>query len=374
MRLVALLSVLLCGCNIVFGVEQGLPHPVDDDETTPVTTTKKMGAPIFISQPEIVAVQAHVDAADEPWASAYVELVEDAEIALGRQPVSVIDDNGARAFETISQTTSCINPPDDNRHDYCAALSMAWSARDLGLMYQLGGDDSHAEKAVELLHHFLVDDTTSVLPAVSNEGSGSRIEISLFVAPFAYAASLVRDHPHWGTLSGGQAGLDDWFSSWLTLAKADRPSATSQALYHIAAVAAAEALLEQTSGIDAALADWKATMMTVIAADGTVESSGVGNAFFHIKAITLTAQLSTYYGDNMFDWSDGMLSLRSVYDQYAGSNANLDPVELAEGASMWELAHTQYGDASLKQLIDVHTRPIWDIRVLGWTTLTHGSP
>jgi hypothetical protein len=385
-------AVATCGCNIVFGVEPGDPAP---EQTLPPVD----GPAIFVSTDELREVKKRVDAGDEPWASAYASFEADVASKVDSFVARSVVDNGPGAdqtdpnvFATDSSTMNCVATPTDARHDYCAALAMSAVARDLAIAWVMTGEAGYAERSIELLHHWFVADETRVLPSATNGGPqssggspGSAIEIPLWVAPFCYAASFLKQHPHWTTLSDdAEARFEEWIQTWLAAATASPPSAGngSRYLYHLVAVGAAQALLEQP--VDSTLAAWKAFMSDAIAPDGVVVgSSDVATAWFHMKAMTLTAQLSTYHGDDLYDFSDATgPALRRAFDTYApcaGGGAacpsaeTLDSVQLAEGASIYELSYKRYQDATHLDVINEHGRPIFDIRVLGNTTLTHGA-
>lgn len=392
MRLAVLPAVLaLCGCNWVFGVEAG--EPSGDGGNAPLPD----GPVIYASAAELTAVKAKVDLGDEPWASAWPVFEQDVEQALALTPLSVVD-NGAganesepRAFATDSLSTDCVVGLTNGRHDYCAALTMGWASRDLAIAWVMVRDGAYAERAIELIHHFLLDDETGVLPAATNAGpendgasSGSPIEVDLWVPPFVYAASFLRGHPHWATLEHGEQDFEAWLASWRADAASNAPSSGggTRYLYHLNAVATVDAYLEQTAGLDATLAAMQAYLGDNVDAAGVIDGAG-STAFFHLEAMTLTAQLATYHGADLFGFSDSDgVVLSRAFTAYAPCltgdaacpfGSTPDAGDIAEGASMTELAYSAYEDPALLAALESVGRPVFDLRVLGWTTLTHGN-
>ena len=383
-------ALLLCGCNWIFGVQAG--QPLGDGGSGPLPD----GA-IYASVGELTAVDAKVDAGEEPWASAWPLFEQDLQAAITLSPLSVVD-NGAgasgsdpRAFATDSLSTDCVVGLTNGRHDYCVALAMGHASRDLAIAWVMRRDEAHAERALELIHHFLLDDTTGVRPMATNagpenegEGTGSAIEVDLWVPPFVYAASFLRGHPHWDTLEHGEADFEVWLRTWRADAASNAPSSAggTRYLYHLTAIAAVDAYLEETADLNADIAAMQAYLGDNIDADGLISGAG-GSAFFHLEAMTLTAQLAEYHDADLFGFTDADgIVLERAFAAYApclvgdaacpfGSTPSAG--DIAEGASMTELAHSRYDDPALLQALETVGRPVFDRRVLGWTTLTHGN-
>jgi hypothetical protein len=376
----AALTVLLSGCNLVFGVDSGKPRVDEPSSEGPV---------LFVSREELALVKKQVDAGAEPWASAYAAFEIDASAALDQAPLSVVDDGGndPHQFGTDASTGGCGSP---ERADYCAALAMSHAARDLALAYAMTGDEARAVKAIDLLHHWFVAPATRMLPVTANGGPvtpgaepGSGVEIVLVVPTFLYAASFLVGHPHWQELGPtAEADLLLWVRDFLNDARASvpSPSALHQHAYHLVAIAAAEALLVEQPRFD----EWKAFMQGAVEPTGTITGSGsVDTAWFALKGMVLTAQLSTYHGDDLYGFDDGNgAALARAFDAYAGCAGMQGPCPvspgtdlgtLAEGASIYELAYSHYQHAEHLTLLETVGRPTTDIRILGYTTLTHGN-
>jgi hypothetical protein len=52
---------------------------------------------------------------------------------------------------------------------------------------------------------------------------------------------------------------------------------------------------------------------------------------------------------------------------------SLNTTSLDEGTSAYELIYSRYPSPEVLAALQARPRPVWDIRVLGWTTLTHGN-
>lgn len=397
MRALASLALLpwLSGCNVIFGVEHG--------KSRPSVEVPLDGPVLYATRADLIAVSAKVDAGAEPWASAFEAFDADVQTALDMTPRSVVD-NGAgtsgdvHAFATDSPGDSdCDDATTANiRHDYCAALDMSRGARDLAMAWIMSGDDRYAERAIDLLHHFLIAPDTAMSPRADNAGphaaaaeSGSDIEISLVIPTFAYAASFVFGHAHWQNVGeDAEAEVVAWMTDWAASASGPNAGDTSNYFYHLAALSAVAALRERDADIGAAVATMKSVLTQAdagVSDDGTLFAAGSTQAaWFHLKALTLVAELARHHGEDLYDFDDGRggAALRRAFDAYAPCASGgatcptpgaIDATTLAEGASIYELAHTHYQAASHLEAVEAHGRPVEEIRVLGWTTLTHGD-
>jgi hypothetical protein len=376
-----------CGCNFVFDVDEGKPR----EAATPAAPV----TPIYASTEELVAAKTRADAGDEPWAGAWAALEQSANAALDLTPRSVVDDGpgvdetdaSKLATDSPSQAETCDAAPDGGRADYCAALEMSRAARDLAIAYAMTGDDAYATKAVELLHHWFVAPTTAMQAAVQNAGpktaansSGSSIEIYLVVPTFTYAASFVRGHARWEEMGAdSEAVFADWLSDYVALARSRSENGQGAPFFYWnTSLAAAGSYLERQDEVAAAITTWRSRMEDAVDVDGVIVDGGnTSSSWFILKGMTLTAQLATYFEEDLYD-----SSLRNAFDAYAPcamaapecpGTGDLDAVSLAEGASIYELAHGRYEDPAHLEVIETHGRPIRDIRILGLTTLTHGD-
>jgi Alginate lyase len=385
--LLVAVSPLLGGCNWVFGIEQG--DPGSEPAPGPIARSA-----VYASVDDLTATKAAVDAAREPWASAYAPFMSDVAEAEALSPVSVIDDgpgadqSDARVFATDALQTDCIVGLTNGRHDYCAALLMGKAARDLAIAWVMTGQASYAERAIDHIHHFLLDDTTGVRPTANNggpltsgESSGSTIELALYVPLFAYAASVLHEHPHWATLATADA--EDAFTLWLTtwrsdaLSNAPAASTGSRYVYHLNALASVEAYLDDPA-LNTTFAAWRVYVNDIVASDGSLDGAG-DSAMFWLKGLTLTAAIARQHEGALFDHDGRLASSLDAYAPCLSGDAAcpmatpLDTGSLSEGGSTFELAHGHFDSAAQLAAIEAVGRPLEDLRVLGWVTLTHGN-
>lgn len=148
---------------------------------------------VFVTAEDLERQKRRVEAEEQPWTWAYESLIDDADSALEGGLESVTDDDGEHAFAK-----------ENDEYDYEAALRMSRAARDCGLAHWFTGEDRYAERAIELIHHWLLGDSTYMVPTVDVENNNLTIRQHITVPVFVYAASFVRGHPTWGRYDGSK--------------------------------------------------------------------------------------------------------------------------------------------------------------------------
>ena len=171
-----------------FGGQSGLTDDTGDD-SDPARSNY-----VFVTDSELQTQQERVDAGESPWSKAHKQLINDADAALGASLRSVTDDDGNHSFKS--------GTPGIERHDYKAAIDMSEYARDCALAYWFTNEDRYAERAVEVIHHWCLADSTYMKPTVNVVSSSSTIVQHITIPAFMYAASLVAGHSAWGSYDG----------------------------------------------------------------------------------------------------------------------------------------------------------------------------
>lgn len=380
----ASLMFALAGCNLIFGVEEGLPR-----EASPP------GPVIFVSEPELRAARAAAADGRAPWSDAYARHQSDLALARQLTPLSVVDDGGpfgggdATAFATDRLTTSCVaNDLMDGRHDYCAALVTGWAVRDLAVSWVMDGDDADADKAVDLLHHWFVAPATRMDPAAFNAGpksdaqdGGTLIEIHLAVPLLLYGAALLETHPSWERYAGGREALRTWVDRFETdlIDRGVTPASSPQYGYYLVARAACHAYLRRPDELLRDFDRWRDFVDLTIAEDGSVGTVGDNqDAWFLLKSVLLMAQLASYHDADLY--ADARLERALVLygtcvTDPSGCVFGVAPTEgeLTEGGALYELGYGRYQTPLFLDVLEAVGRPVEDRRIFGWATLTHGE-
>lgn len=395
--------------------------PPEDDDSEPVTSTNY----VFVTDSELETQKERAEAGREPWASAYDNLISDAESALGGSLSSVTDDDGDHSLAS-----------ENGRHDYRAAIEMSERARDCALAYRFTGKERFAERAVEVIHHWCLNDGTYMTPTVDIEKNAVTIEQHITIPGFIYAAALVRGHSAWddydGTCpwKGADAGdAEAAFAQWVR----DRhdtfvPSQPSYCEFNnkwawrITDRAASAAYLQDVKKMERAKCMWRAECLTCDDGKPRPWSDFVNNyknsrsysgssdpnenalfkqelsrstAFiytaFNLKALTMPLLVfERYDGTSLYgfnaptDNKDGS-SLWKAYNWFEDyvqdtsawkwNSGNLNARSVEEATSAFEHAYAHWGDfaGAINNPDKTGSRPHYDSQLLGHVTLTHGQ-
>jgi hypothetical protein len=383
----------------------------EDGESTTTTDPSEVPSTTFLDGDEIAAIKAKVDAGEEPWASAYQELIADANAALNAGLESVAD-NGAPAggagdphkygTDAPYQGEDGIYSDDINREDYFKAIRVGNRVRSLGLAFALTGADEYAEKAIDLVHHWFVDPDTRMYPSALNYGphtdgllGQNSIEHYITIPKMLYGAGFVLDHSHWSTKSDGAvADLNEWVSTYLaeTESGGHRGGPEGNGIYKWWLVnrATAAAFVDNQTALERVADDWRTTAFTDYQSRGTFQyalwrTRSLYYSLSALNALTLTAEILRHFDIDLYGHTvDGVNRLRTALDYHAPymqdpsswsweELGGLSDAEQMYGAVSFELAYSHWQDADHLDAVRAAGRPIYDQRILGWTTLTHGN-
>lgn len=166
---------------------------------------------VFVDRERLEEQKRRVRAGKQPWKEAHGSLMQRAKRAAGRSLLSVQDDDGDPDFAS-----------ENDRHDYRNAIKMSGAARDCGLAYWFTGKDRYARCAVEILHHWTLDNRNYMKPTVEIEKNSTTIEQHITIPAFLYAAAFVRGHAAWSDYdgskpweSGAEADAEAAFAEWV---------------------------------------------------------------------------------------------------------------------------------------------------------------
>ncbi|MFC7155313.1 alginate lyase family protein [Halomarina halobia] len=358
---------------------------------------------LFVHLDELAAVKAQVDAGAEPWASAYAEFIADADESLEASPRSVTDNDGSNTFASG-------DPGSGARSDYTAAIEMGDRIRDLGLAYQLTGEDKYARQAVEFLDHWFLNPSTRMRPEKTDG-----IELYITIPKMWYGAELVRDHPAWqrGDV-GSQADLEAWTADFLATLPTGTPDWIQNVfVWREVCHAAGAVYIGDTDARSAAFDRLRADAFSQLREDGLLQneierSEGLSYSMYALKAFVTAAELGRHNGDDLYGHEKyGGSAIKLMFDGYVeyvldpqtfdeqyGEARGFTAREREEGASAYELAYSYWQEDDYldvitsrgseikneptyveqhQDAIDSKGRPVRDERLLGWTTLTHGN-
>lgn len=382
--------------------------PTDSPTESP-TKTRADRPVVFLPPARVGTVRRYVGTRGGPWRTAYRDLVERANQALRAKPRSVVD-NGGPAGEGPNkygsdapyQNRDGVYSDDINRQDYQAGLDMGDWTRTLAQTYLLSGEDRYARKAVELLHHWFVDDATRMYPSANNFGphtsglkSQNSIELFIVVPELLYAAALLDGHPHWDTFDRGTEAVREWTRTWQeSLLYGSRGGPTGDEIYKwwVTTRAVTAAYLGDRGQLESAFEEWRTNALRDFEPRGSFEyarqrSRGLYYSLSALNALTYCAEIAANHGVDLYGYTgDGSEPvLRRAHDFHAPFVRDpsswrwqeLDGLSAREreyGVVSYELSYARRGVSDYLDVVEAVGRPVSDWRILGPVSLTHGEP
>lgn len=402
--------------------ERTPPTPGPTETGSPTERPTGTGSPTTEPGPEMLprvilindsahrAIEQQVASESQPWFRAFETLIGDAEDALAASPRSVVDNGAPAGYDNPHlYGTDAPYQGDDgdfsaeaNREDYQAALRMSQWIRNLAMAYSFAGREEFAEKAVDLLYHWFLNPETRMAPSAANYGPHTEsligqnsIEHYITIPSMLYGATFVTGHPRWDSKPGNpETQLIDWVEAYLadTEENGHRGGPKGNDIYKWWLVnrAVAAAYLGDRPSLARCFDDWRTTGFKDFESRGTFEfarvrTRGLYYSFSALNALSLTAEVARHYGVDLYRHErNGVQRLYKAFqyhDEYLRNPGDwgwqeidgLEDFEREFGGVGYELAYSIYGDDRFREAIYAVGRPIYDQRLLGWSTLTHGN-
>jgi len=351
------------------GSEPGAGRPggngVDEGETAPPPVVADRSGGYLANPEELRGRLALAEQGFEPYASAWEELLDAADEALGRDP------SPEEPLDIPDTQSSFV---DDGGDAYA-----------LGIAYAATGDDRYAEAAGDYVMAWA--DTTATLENTCAGRGGADCQTSLIVsraAPsFVYAADLIDPS---GRLSGAERDrLDAWLVDVILPVTSTRTNNWGDA--GVLSQYVINDFVGDGDGAAAALDRWR-EQMDLVAEDGHIPeetrrgSSGILYTQGALSFRVAVAHIADRRGVDLWSYEGaGGATLRESLDHLA--RYFFEPAEwpFDDGADtptispMWELAYARFPDPGLAPIVD-EGRPAGDERksAVLWTTFTSGVP
>lgn len=376
---------------------------------TAVTRPTMASAPpptMYLDSDEIATIQAAVRDQREPWYSAYQALMEDANNALDMRPRSVRDNgagqvSGVDVFATDAPyTTDGKFNENSNRDDYLAAIAMGDAARDLGLAYAFTGDDRYARKARDLILHWM----DTMKPYAWNAGphtagfrGNGEIELFITIPKLFYAADLTWAAEVW--TDEQRATVRAWTRAIGNDAARKNYTNNFQDWRNVF-LAAAGALTDEQDLLDEAFDDFRARVRVppldddgnendnnVITSVGKMNqeldrANSLTYSLYALNALVQTAEIARHHDVDLYTYQadDGRgLKLALDYhapfaiDQEGWPHRQDEQLDRFDNVALYEVAHSYYGDDIYMEVVERWDRPMFENRIMGQVTLTHGG-
>lgn len=349
----------------------------------------------FLDSDEVAAIQQELSAGNDPWQTGYGAQLRDARRALNVTPLSVVDNGAPEGVDDHRFATGSI------RTDYQAAIRMGHWIRDLGIAYVFTGSERFAQQAVKLLDHWFLAPETRMYPSGENFGETYfSIELHITIPAMLYGAAFVRDAPSWSSVERGPEELRKWVEAYLTDLEDGRGKEKYTGVvrnniyaWWLVARASAAAYLDDRAALERVFDDWRANALDQIEPTGLLKyerqrKDGLAYSIYGLTALTLTAEIARHYDVDLYGYTldnderSALLRVFAAHRGYVvdpsdwkwgiGENGYTDGERQASGA-VYELAHSRWQRPGFQSVIESIGRPLYERRILGWTTLTHAN-
>lgn len=350
---------------------------------------------MYLDAQEIEAIKAKVQAGEEPWASAYDQLIANANNALSMTPRSVTDNGDGHDYKTDDPyTTDGVYDPNADRTDYYNAIQVGHAVRDLGLAYALTQDSRYADKAIQLINTWAVNPDTYMTPKAKNNGpatpghgSGGVIELFITIPGMFYGADLIYNYPGWNPAD--KQAFFEWARTIAYDAKDQIYQNNFENWRHVF-LASAAALTDDSALLNYVFDRYREVLPTQIEPSGLMHleytrTRGLSYSLYAINAIIQTAEIARHHGVDLYTYmaptGDGPVGLKTALDYYAPFALNPDlwpyqqitPIVAADNMALFELAYSFWPEEIFLNVIERWGRPMDETRIMGPVTLTHGN-
>jgi len=362
---------------------------------------------IFISSEELQAIKSKIANNEEPWRSAlYDKLIPQANTALDLPLMSVT------LGGTGNADNNCLNTQyyctfSGNTYDFWnGAWPIGAGVRDLGMAYAFTGNENYAIKLIELVKYWALDSETGMIPKLSN--NQSVIDLMPSMSGFIYGVELSWDSPNWTQQD------KDAIRAWALSLGNDAVYAFGQSEtnaadnnfenWRNAYLSVAGAFTGDANLLDRAFANFKRAITWQVHCTGRMNEeysrperwAGPGYSLYAMQAMTITAEVASHHGVNLFDYATSTVTygsagncgtargLKTALDYHAPFYAGTepwpsifvlgDPLTSEHGMGIYEVAYSRWQEPQYMDVINEWGRPLGTYNwPFGVVTLTHAN-
>ncbi len=152
-------------------------------------------------------------------------------------------------------------------------------------------------------------------------------------------------------------------------------------------ISTASLITENKSAMDYAFNHYKAIIPDQISSKGEMReelhrTKSLSYSLFALNPMLQTAEIARHQGVNLYDYQTtsgkGLKLALDYYAPYALAPAKwprqqIAPVKKNDNMAMWELAYSYWQKPAYLKVINHWKRPLEEIRIMGWTSLTHAN-
>lgn len=360
---------------------------------------------MYLNDNEISIINEKVKANQEPWKTAYGNMISDANSALNL-PVQSVTHQGNTGHDYYTESPYCgwkkvdgkdpdcrdgqINPNAD-RGDYNAAIALGKAVRDLGLAYSFTKDSKYADKAIQLINAWSINSATKMNPHFPT--GQSQIELAPTMSSMFYGADLIWNYQGWN--SANKEAFKTWTRDFITSAKSHTWCAEfcqNFENWRLVFISSASVIAEDSDNMNYAFNRWKEVIDLEMDTDGSFKhdrdraAGGLFYSMFVLLPATIVAEVARHQGVDLYNYklSDGRglelaLDFHAPYTISPGSwpytkgGFDTDLGRTKSNSAIYEIAYSFKKKSSYEKVISGLGRPMYDMRVLGPTTLTHAD-
>lgn len=354
----------------------------------PIETNGLSHPNMYLNSDEILIIKQKIANNEQPWKFAYDNMINDNDKWLNMPIQSVIFGGNTSPSEDIHDYNTDapyiadgISGPDVDRADYTAVLNMSRTVRNLGLAYALTGKDIYAERAIILINAWTIDPDTKMNPKFTN--SQSFIEISASIPAMFYGADLIWNYPGWNQTD--KDAFRQWVVQIVESAKGwDRDNNFEN--WRLVFISSGSVIIEDADGRKYAFDRWKSIIPDQVNIDGSMKqeltrTNSLTYSTYALNGMLQTAEIARHYGVDLYNYKllDGR-GLEKALDFHApyivnSSNWTYKQISQYKGdnSAIYELAYSFKQKSSYYDVINRWKRPMYEMRVMGQTTLTHAN-
>lgn len=405
LKFVAILGILLLVINLV--TTSVSEFVTCDDVKTSMTIAGTVASAaaagsthpnMYLDINEIENIKNKVKANQQPWKTAYDDLISEANDALNT-PIQSVTFGGKTPpsgdkhdyYTAPPYLTDGVYNPDADRTDYESAIIVGKSVRALGLAYAFTEDSKYADKAIQLIKGWAIDSDTRMKPDIPywpGYTYQAAIEIPISMPGMFYGADLIWNYN--GFSQTDKDALLSWTKDIKNSAKGittPKPESNFEN-WRLLLISSAASLLEDSTDLQYAFDKWKDVIDREMASDGRMlqeikRTRSLHYSLYAINAMIQTAEIARHNGVDLYNYKlpDGRglelaLDYHAQYVPYGKAPQQWPYEEISPDMieySLFELAYSFKQKQSYKDAIDRIGRPMYDTRTMGPVTLTHTS-
>lgn len=383
-----------------------------------VNVTSATGHPnMFLNQTDINTIKNRISNSQEPQKSAYTSFLTKVNTAYDIPLQSVTYKGNTRpggdshdyytenaycwetkAFDNCVYRAGCApgknwycdghRNPNAHREDYIAAMNMSYSVRDLGLAYQITGDNRYADKAVQLIKTWCINSATYMRPRFYSDDQ-SKIEPVITIPAMFYGADLIWNYS--GFSASDKTSLKSWVQQFINSAATweGYNNNNNYELWRLVFVATGAIIAGDNTSLQHAFDRLKYVIPLSMDEQGRAikemnRTQGLYYSLSAIKPMLDIAEIAKHHGVDLYNYKSGTKSIELMldYHDYYCSDPILPSRWIAAGYqeinpqylnfALWEFAYRFKQKVEWKEVLTVRGRPQYSTRIIGPVTLTHG--